>query len=106
MVFALAGLTLFGKNDPKEFEEILDNLIADEPERLFHRTTQVEAPLFMTVTLQQYIAYTGREKHAWEKYGATPRGFSKATFPAAAPRSRCIPTASCGPRWTASPFPG
>ena len=28
-LFSLAGLTLYGKNDPKEFEEILDNLIAE-----------------------------------------------------------------------------
>ena len=80
-LFSLAGLTLYGKNDPKEFEEILDNLIADEPERLFHRTTQVEAPLFMTVTLQQYIAYTGREKHVWEKYGATLKGILESYLP-------------------------
>ena len=71
---AIAGLTLYAKDDPKEFEEILDNLIHDEQERLFRRTTQVEAPLFMTVALQQYIAYTGAEKHAWEKYGETLKG--------------------------------
>ena len=66
---SLAGLTLYAKDDPKEFEEILDNLIEDEKERLYRRTTQVESPLYMAVTLQQYIAYTGREKHAWTKYG-------------------------------------
>ena len=71
---SIAGLTLYAKDDPKEFEEILDNLIHDEQERLFRRTTQVEAPLFMTVALQQYIAYTGAEKHAWEKYGETLKG--------------------------------
>ena len=68
---SLAGLTLYGKEDPKEFEEILDNLIADEQERLFRRTTQVEAPLFLAVALQQYIAYAGGEKHIWAKYGGT-----------------------------------
>ena len=71
---AIAGLTLYAKDDPKEFEEILDNLIHDEQERLFRRTTQVEAPLYMTVALQQYIAYTGAEKHVWEKYGETLKG--------------------------------
>ena len=80
-LFSLAGLTLFGKNDPKEFEEILDNLIEDEPERLFHRTTQVEAPLFLAVTLQQYIAYTGAEKHAWTKYGDTLKGIIESYLP-------------------------
>ena len=80
-LYSLAGLTLYGKNDPKEFEEILDNLIADEQERLFHRTTQVEAPLFMTVTLQQYISYTGNEKHAWTKYGETLKGILASYLP-------------------------
>ena len=66
---SLPGLTLYGKNSPKEFEEILDNLIAANQERLTRRTTQVEAPLFMAVTLQQYIAYNGHAKAVWEKYG-------------------------------------
>jgi len=73
-LYSLAGLTLYAKNDPKEFEEILDNLIHDEQERLFRRTTQVEAPLFMTVALQQYIAFTGEQKHVWQKYGETLKG--------------------------------
>ncbi len=80
-LYSLAGLTLYGKNDPKEFEEILDNLIADEQERLFQRTTQVEAPLYMTVTLQQYVAYTGAEKHAWNKYGETLKGILESYLP-------------------------
>ncbi len=66
---SLAGLTLYGKNDPAEFEEILDNLIADNEERLHRRTTQVESPLFMAVTLQQYASYIGDSKHVWQKYG-------------------------------------
>jgi predicted glycogen debranching enzyme len=80
-LYSLAGLTLYGKDDPKEFEEILDNLIADEQVRLFHRTTQVEAPLFMTVTLQQYIAYTGNEKRVWTKYGETLKGIIESYLP-------------------------
>ena len=68
---ALPGLTLYGKNSPKEFEEILDNLIKENQERLTCRTTQVEAPLFMAVTLQQYIAFTGKDKAVWDKYGST-----------------------------------
>lgn len=70
-LYSIAGLTLYGKNSPKEFEEILGNLIEDEQERLFHRTTQVEAPLYMTVALQQYIAFTGARKRAWTLYGKT-----------------------------------
>ena len=78
---SLAGLTLYGKDSPKEFEEILDNLIADEQERLFHRTTQVEAPLCMTVALQQYIAYAGRKRHIWQKYGNTLKGIIESYAP-------------------------
>ena len=80
-LIALPGLTLYGKDDPAEFEEILDNLIADEQERLLRRTTQVEAPLRLAVVLQQYIHYTGREKHAWAKYGGILKDVILSYFP-------------------------
>ena len=66
---SLAGLTLYGLNDPKQFEEILDNLIEDEQQRLFHRTTQVESPLYLAITLQKYIKWGADEKYVWGKYG-------------------------------------
>ncbi len=66
---SLAGLTLYANGDAKLFEEILDNLIADEQERLTRRTTQVEAPLYLAITLQQYIAFGADEKAVWAKYG-------------------------------------
>ena len=78
---SLAGLTLYAKDDPKEFEEILDNLIEDEPERLLKRTTQVEAPLYLAVTLQQYAAYTGDVKHVWAKYGDTLKAVIESYLP-------------------------
>jgi predicted glycogen debranching enzyme len=78
---SLAGLTLYAKHSPKEFEEVLDNLIEDNQERLFSRTTQVEAPLYMTVTLQQYIAYAGVAKHVWTKYGDTLKGIIESYAP-------------------------
>ena len=78
---SLAGLTLYGKNSPKEFEEILDNLIAAEQGRLTRRTTQVEAPLFMAVTLQQYIAYGAAPKAVWEKYGPTLKAILESYLP-------------------------
>ena len=78
---SLAGLTLYGKNNPQEFEEILDNLIEDEPERLTKRTTQVEAPLFLAVTLQQYAAFTGDVKHVWAKYGDTLKSVIESYLP-------------------------
>ena len=78
---SLAGLTLYGKNSPAEFEEILDNLIADNQERLTRRTTQVEAPLYLAVTLQQYIAYNGHPKAVWEKYGPVLKAILESYLP-------------------------
>lgn len=66
---ALPGLTLYGLNDPAQFEEILDNLIADEQERLTRRTTQVEAPLYMASVLQAYIDFGADPGKVWAKYG-------------------------------------
>ena len=68
-LYSLAGISLYGNHNPQEFEEILDNLIAANQERFTRRTTQVEAPLFLAVTLQQYIAYNGHPRAVWEKYG-------------------------------------
>ena len=78
---SLAGLTLYGKHDPKEFEEILDNLIAGNQERLTRRTTQVEAPLYLAVTLQQYIAYGASAKAVWAKYGPTIKAILESYLP-------------------------
>lgn len=78
---SLPGLTLFATGDCSEFEEILDNLIADEQERLFHRTTQVEAPLRVTDVLQQYIAFAGDEARVWKKYGETLKGIIESYGP-------------------------
>ena len=78
---SLAGLTLSGLDDPAQFEEILDNLIADDQERLFRRTTQVEAPLYMAVALQKYIRYGADEKAVWAKYGKTLCGILESYLP-------------------------
>ena len=80
-LIALPGLTLYGLNDPKQFEEILDNLIADEQERLFRRTTQVEAPLYMASILQEYIAYGADARQVWKKYGIIVRGILESYLP-------------------------
>ena len=69
---ALAGLTIYADGNKAEFEEILDNLIEAEGQRLYHRTTQIEAPLALTDTIQQYIAFCGTktaQKAIWKKYG-------------------------------------
>ncbi len=65
---ALPGLTL-SAGRPEAFEEILDNLIADEQVRLTRRTTQVEAPLYLACVLQSYIGSGADPDKVWKKYG-------------------------------------
>ena len=78
---ALPGLALYGLEDPVQFEEILDNLVADEQERLFRRTTQVEAPLYLAKTLQDYIEYGADPAKVWAKYGIIMRGILESYLP-------------------------
>lgn len=78
---ALPGLTLYANGDKAEFEEILDNLIADNQERLFHRTTQVEAPLRLAGALGRYIEYGADPKAVWKKYGPTVKGIIESYLP-------------------------
>ena len=78
---SLPGLTLYGLDDPAQFEEILDNLVADEQERLYHRTTQVEAPLYLASVLQAYIDYGADEKKVWWKYGNLVKGIMESYLP-------------------------
>lgn len=78
---SLSGLALHGLGSAKTFEEILDNIIADEQERLFRRTTQVEAPLLIAKCLQDYIEYGADEKAVWKKYGIIVRGVIESYMP-------------------------
>ena len=78
---ALPGLILYANGDKAEFEEILDNLIADNQERLFHRTTQVEAPLRLADTLGRYIGFGADPKAVWKKYGPTVKGIIESYLP-------------------------
>lgn len=79
-LISLPGLTLCaGKAD--EFEEILDNLIADNYQRLTSRTTQVEAPLYMAVVLQYYIDYGADAKKVWKKYGKIQKEILESYLP-------------------------
>ena len=71
---AVSGLTLYADGNKAEFEAILDGLIAAEQERLFRRTTQVEAPLSLPLALQEYIDFGADPARVWKKYGATVRG--------------------------------
>jgi len=79
-LLALPGLTLCAGH-PEDFEEILDNLIADEQERLFRRTTQVEAPLYLPVILQKYIKFGADPRKVWKKYGVIVRGIIESYAP-------------------------
>ena len=80
-IVSLPGLTLYANGDCDEFEKILDTLIAEEQERFFHRTTQCEAPLRLTETIQQYIRFSGKEKQIWKKYGETLKGIIESYAP-------------------------
>lgn len=80
-VIALPGIALYGEGNRKLFEEILDNLIEDNRERLFSRTTQIEAPLLMTDTIQQYIAFGADPQRVWGKYGDTLKGIIESYRP-------------------------
>ena len=81
-LIALPGMTLHGLQDAALFEEILDNLIAAEKdERLSTRTTQVEAPLYMACTLQQYIDWGADAGKVWKKYGTTIKNILKSYLP-------------------------
>jgi len=68
-MYALPGLTLYADGNMQEFEEILDNLIADNEERFYRRTTQVEAPLRLADILQKYIEFGADAAKVWRKYG-------------------------------------
>ena len=80
-IASLPGLTLYANGNCEEFEQILDTLIEDEKERLFHRTTQCEAPLRLTETIQQYIRFCGKEKQVWKKYGETLKAIIESYAP-------------------------
>lgn len=68
-VLSLPGLTLYANGNTAEFEEILDNLIEAEGERLYRKTTQIEAPLALTDALQQYVDFGADPAKVWAKYG-------------------------------------
>ena len=59
-IASLPGRTLYANGDCYQLERILDTLIADEQDRLFHRTTQCESPLRLTETIKHYILFSGK----------------------------------------------
>ncbi len=81
-LYSLTGLTLYANGDKKLFEEILDNLIADNQERFFRKTKHVEAPLRLADVLQEYIAFGAKAKSVWNKYGDTVKKVIESYAPA------------------------
>jgi len=78
---SITGLALCGLNSPADFEEILDDLIVDNCDRLYHKTTQIEAPLRITTALQHYIEYGAKEAIVWKKYGPTLKAVLESYLP-------------------------
>ncbi len=93
---SVTGLTLYGLRDPRQFEEILDNLIEDNQERFFHRTTQVEAPLRLACVLQHYISYGKSPAAIWKKYGQVMRTVVESYLPGV---RREVAMHPCGLLW-------
>ena len=80
-IMAAPGLTFYADGDVASFEEIIDNLIADESERLYRRTTQVEAPLRLAGALWQYIDFGADPARVWKKYGPVIKGILESYLP-------------------------
>ena len=80
-LMALPGLALYGLESASDFEEILDNLIDDNEERFYRRTTQVEAPLYLACTLQAYIDWGADPGKVWNKYGQVMKDVIESYLP-------------------------
>lgn len=87
---ALPGLTLTN-NDPASCKAVIDSMLSDLKGPLFPNIGQgddsaynsVDAPLWFFWALQQYTAYTGKQKFVWDTYGKKMKlildGFRKGT---------------------------
>ncbi len=80
-LLSLPGLTLYATGDKAVFEEVLDNLIEDNEERFYRRTTQVESPLLLSIVLQEYIRFGADPKQVWKKYGEVVRQVLESYLP-------------------------
>jgi len=80
-LLALPGLALYGLKDESLFEEVLNNLVGDEKERLLHKTTQVEAPLLIVPALQKYIAYGADPRRVWHMYSSAVKAIIESYLP-------------------------
>lgn len=64
----LPGLTLCGNRDIKSFENVLETLVRNYHHQLTVTGTQVDVPLWLFWTIQQYANYTGSHVKLWKKY--------------------------------------
>ncbi len=63
-----AGLLLHGSGNVKDFTEVIDGTIEKWNVDLKSSSDMVEAPLGLIRLIQNYVAFTGRDKAAWAKY--------------------------------------
>lgn len=66
----LPGLTLCANEDLDSFEAVLKSLLKSKRRELLETSNQVDVPLWLFWTLQQYAAYKKNEKAIWKDYGA------------------------------------
>ncbi len=70
-LLALPGLTLFNDADARTFEKCLDCTIEKNNNQLLISSMQVDAPLRLAYTLQQYVDFGTPAAKVWKKYGKT-----------------------------------
>ncbi len=66
----LPGLMLCANEDQKHFNYVLDTLLKDKQSDFKQTSNEVDAPLWLFWTLQQYAAYTGKPNLIWKNHGS------------------------------------
>lgn len=66
----LPGLTLSANEDVKSFKAILKNVLKSKRHELTVRSNQVDVPLWLFWTLQQYASFIDNNEVIWKDYGA------------------------------------
>ena len=65
----LPGLTLRANKDINSFKAVLSTVIKNKRNDLTGTNIQVDVPLWLFWTLQQYAAYIGKQEVIWNEYG-------------------------------------
>ncbi|MFA6769916.1 MAG: glycogen debranching enzyme N-terminal domain-containing protein [Bacteroidales bacterium] len=66
----LPGLTLHANEDLESFKAVLETLLKDRQSEFVNTNSQVDVPLWLFWTLQQYDAHIGKQEVIWENYGS------------------------------------